>query len=138
VREKGVVELEQAAFRILVLRRVKFAQYERMAAYRALAEDDEATGKDISALDRDRYRRCHIAAAEIIARAHHDAFPAVDVHGVVGNLPAEFGTVIFEDRRRYCRLLTLVDSARGHRDSGVHDVGVTRDASQRLADTFEL
>ena len=61
-----------------------------MAADRALAEQDQAAGDDVGALDRDADRHRAIEAAEVVERAFLHRLAAVDVHGVV-------------DRRRACR-----------------------------------
>ena len=55
--------------RVGIARGLHFLQHERMAADRALAEDDEVAREDVRAFDRDADRHRLVAAAEIIARA---------------------------------------------------------------------
>ncbi len=53
---------------IRVARGVHLLQHERMAANRALAEDDQAAREDVRAFDRDRDRNRLIAASHVILR----------------------------------------------------------------------
>ncbi len=117
---------------------MQLAQHVRVAANRALAINDQAAGQYVGALDRDRDGCGHVAAAEVVVRAHADRLAGVHVHGVVRDFAAQLGAVVLEDGRRHRRFLALVDRARGHGNRGVHDVGVPGDARDRLADAFEV
>ena len=61
-------------------RRGHLLQHERMAADRALSEDDQAARQDVRAFDGDRNRHLHVGGAEEIRRPHADALAADDVH----------------------------------------------------------
>ena len=63
------VEFVDALLAVRIARRVHFLEHERMAADRALAEDDERAREDVRAFDRDGDRDDLVAAAEIVARA---------------------------------------------------------------------
>ena len=126
-----------AALVIRVAHGVHLAQHERMAADRALAEDDQVAREDVGALDRDRDRDRLIAAAEVVVRPEHDALAAVHVHGVVGDSPPHLGDVIFQDRRGHRRLLAVIDRRGGDAARRVHDVGETDHARDHLLDALE-
>ncbi len=117
---------------------IHLAHEKRMAANRALAEDDQAARQDVRALDGDGDRRRHVALADVIFRAEHDGLAAVHVHRVVRDLAAQLGAVVFQNRRRHRRLLALVDGTRCHRNRGVHHIGVAGNARERFADALEL
>ena len=109
-----------------------------MAADRALAEDHQAAGQDVRALDRDRDRHHLVAAAEVVLRAEADALAAVHVHRVVRDLAAELRAVVLEHRGRHRRLLAAVDRAGGDRACRVHDVGSAGHAGECRLDALEL
>src|ERR1700680_2193552 len=120
--EQRAIEGGYATSAILVAYRIHFAQHERMAADRALAEDDQVARKDVRTLDRDRDRNRLVAAAEIIVRPEHDALAPMDIHRVVAHTPSHLGDVVLEDRGRHRGLLSVVDRSGGHAARRIHDV----------------
>ena len=138
VSEQSVVELDQSAVDVFVASGGELTQYERMAANGTLAEDDQAAGQDVRALNRNRDRRRHVTAGKIVVRAHHDGLATVYVHGIGGDLATQFRAVVLENRGWYGRLFTLVDGARRHGHGGIHDVTASRDAREGFADTLEI
>ena len=137
VREQRAVELLHARGAIGIARRRHLAQHERVAAHRALAEDDEIAGEEIGALDRNGDRHDLVAAAEIVARPEADALAAVHVHGVVGDLAAHLRDVILEHCGGNRGLFPAVDGARGDRARRVHDVGEPGHARDHRLDALE-
>ena len=97
--EQGSVKLDQPAIQIIITRRIQLSQDERMAANCSLTINNQAAGENIRTFNSNRNRRCHESAAKVIVRPHHDAFAAMDIHGVIGDFSAEFGAVILQDRR---------------------------------------
>ena len=83
------------------MNQLHLAQYERMAADRALAKDHQVPRKDIRPFDRNRNGCRQPHAAEVVTGAHDDAFAAMDIHGVGDALAAALGQVIFENRRQH-------------------------------------
>ncbi len=100
VAEQRAVELVDALRAIRIARGVHLLQHERMAANRALPEDDQAARQDVRAFHRDRDRDGLVAAAHVVAGAEADALAAVDVHAVVGDDAAHLGDVILRASRR--------------------------------------
>jgi hypothetical protein len=95
VAEQRRIERTQRLGRIGALRGRHLAQHVRMAADRALPEDDEAARQDVGALDGDRHRVLHVGAAQEIRRPHADALAADDVHRVGDHIARTFGDVVF-------------------------------------------
>ncbi len=88
---EGPVELGHAGLAVGVASRGHFLQDIGMATHGALAENDQAAGKDVGALHRDRHRNDLVSAAEILFRSQADALSAVHIHGVVRDHAAELG-----------------------------------------------
>ena len=124
--------------RSVILGGVHLGAHERMAADRALAEDDQVAREDVRAFDRDRDRHGLVVAGHVILRAEHDRFAAVHVHCVVRDQPAELGVVVLQDRRRHRGLLAVRDRGDGDARRGRHRVDVPRHPRERLADAVEL
>ena len=137
VAEQRVVEIAHAALAVRVLRGVHLLQHERMAAHRALAEDDQAPRQDVRALDRDADRHHLVAAAEVILRPEHDALAALHVHRVVRDRARELRRVVLQDARRHRRPFAAVDRAGRHRARGVDDVGARGHARDHGLDALE-
>src|SRR5690606_13904662 len=73
VAEQVAVEFLQPRLLVRVLRRLHLLEHPWMAQDRALAEDQQAAGHDVRALDGDRDRRRLPGAAGEVARAQDDA-----------------------------------------------------------------
>ena len=71
-----------------------------------------------------------IDAGQVVARAHADPTPAVNVHGVVDDLAHAFGEVVLDDRGHHRGPLAGVHGVSGHHPRGVHEVGVAADARE--------
>ena len=69
VAEQRRIEFIDTLLAVRVARGVHFLEHERMAAYRALAEDDERAREDVGAFHRDGDWHHLVVAAEIVARA---------------------------------------------------------------------
>ena len=134
--ESGI-EIAQAFYRIRIPRRRHFLQHVRVAADRALAEDDQAARQDVGALDRDRHRHLLVGAAHEVVGAEADALAAEDVHGVVDHLARTLGDVVLDDGGDHRGFLAEVDGAGRHGARRVHRVKVAAHACQRLLDALE-
>src|SRR4051812_27187088 len=133
-----MVELVHALPAVRIARGVHLLEHERVAADRALAEDDQRTREDVGALDRDRYGDDLVTAPEIVARAELYALAAMQVHRVVRHLPAHFGDVVLEHGRRYRWLFAAIDGTGRDRARRVHRVGVADHARQYGFHALEL
>ncbi len=131
--QRGVEGVE-----ILAGRRRHLFQHERMAADSALTENNHAARQDIGAFYRNGDRRALVGAGEEVIVAEHDAFAARDIHSVHNGALAAMGAVILHNRRQHRRFFALHNAGGDQRRRGVHHVGVTGNARQRLFDAFHL
>ncbi len=113
-------------------------QHERMAADRALPEDDQAARQDVRAFDGDRNGYLHVRGTDEVRRSHADALAADDVHRVVDDLPAALGEMELRDAGDDRGLLAQVDRRGGQRARGIHHVQVAAHPRQRFLDALEL
>ena len=109
-----------------------------MATHRTLSENNQAARQNVSTLYGYCDRSCHVAATNVVFRPHHDRLAAMNVHRVIRDLAPHFRAVILEDGRRYGGSFTLIDCAGGNRYCGIHNISVSGDAGQRLADAIEF
>ena len=117
---------------------ISFSTY-GMAADRALAEDDQAAGQDVGALDGDRDRHLHVRARRGSSTAPcrcpcRRRCPCASLTTCARAL----GEVQLGDAGQHRGLLAQVDRGRGQRARGVHHVEVAAHARQRFLDALEL
>src|SRR6185436_16352533 len=110
----------------------------RMAADRALPENDHRAREYVRALDGNRYRHALVTARQIVARPHAYALAAMHVHRIVHHDARELGQMIFDDGGHDRRFLAEVDRTRGHHARGFHQISVAADTRDRFLDASEM
>jgi len=137
VGEQCRVKVLEALLAIGIAGRVHLAQHERMAADRALPEDDQAAREDVGTLDGDRDRDRLVAAAQIVARAQADRLATMHVHRIARHAPREFGDVVLENAGRDRRACAGIDRRGGDAARRIHRVGEPDHARDHLLDALE-
>ncbi|VFT77140.1 Uncharacterised protein [Klebsiella aerogenes] len=123
---------------VVILRGGHLFQHVRVAANSPLTEDHHAAGQNVGAFNGDGDRRALVSPGEEVTFAQHNAFPAGNIHRVDNGALAAVGTVIFHNRGQHCRFLAEHNAVGDQRRRGVHHIGVTRDARQRLFNPFHF
>ena len=108
-----------------------------MTAQRALAEDDQRTGQDVCAFDRDPDRRTGVDVGHDVARSAADAGAAEDIHAVDGEPAPPTRSSVLDQRRHHRWPVPCVDRAAGEDPRGLHQVGEAGDPGERLLDALE-
>ena len=114
------IECAQTGLGIGILRRLHFAQHIGMAAYCALAEDDEAARENIRAFNGDGDGNLLIRATHEVARPQANALAAEDVHRIIHHQARTFGHMVFDNRRSNGRMLAQIHRTGGHPARRVH------------------
>ena len=137
VAEQVAVELAQPLALVLQRGRLHLLEHPRMAEDRALAEDHQRARHDVRAFHGDRDRRGLPRAAQIILRAQDDALAAVDVHRVLGDLPAHLGAVVLGDGRGHRGQLAASHRRSRSLRQRADRIGVAGDTRECLLHAFE-
>ena len=116
---------------------MQLSKHKGVAAHRPLAENYQAAGQDIRALDSHHHRDRSPADTQIVVRPQTDALAAMYVHGVVGDGPGDLGAVVLEYGGGDGRLLAGVHCSDGDGSRRVRDVGAAGHSGDDLLDTFE-
>src|SRR5258706_7670810 len=109
----------------------------RMTTHDALAVNDQRSRENIRAFHGNADRQRLIGPTDEIARSETNARATVYVHRVIDETTHMFGELIFHDRRDDGRLLAAVEPRQCQLSRGVHEIGVSRDASKRLFDPLK-
>ena len=125
-------------FGIIVHGRAHFFQHKRMAANRALAEDNHAAGEDIRAFHSDGHGNGLVGCGQIVARAQHHGAATVNIHRVIQGFAHAFGVVVFQNRRNHAGFFAAVE--RGERQilGGFHLIGIHADARKSFVHAFKF
>jgi len=119
--------------RVALHQRLNFLQRVGVASDRPLPEDHHRACEDVRPLHRDADGKRLVGKAEQVVGAARDGIPRQHVHPIVHEIALHL-----HDRRHHARLLAPIHRPVRVVPRRVHDVGVARDARQRLLDALEL